>query len=569
MFNTPVLFLIFNRPDTTQLVFEKIREIQPKQLFIAADGPRMDKPGEAEICLETRNWVLQHIDWDCEVKTRFNEINLGCGKNVSGAITWFFDNVEEGIILEDDCVPSINFFSFCECLLEKYRYHENVFMIGGTNHQKKKRGNASYYFSAYGHIWGWATWRKAWRKYSYFLDVIDDDTIKKDLLYYFKTKPEIEYWYSTFKMMKENPIDTWDYQWYITLFHNKARNIIPNVNLVTNIGFTLDATHTKCFIEGISNKPVKSLGKITHPKKIIINRKADLYTFYNTDLMHHRKPSRKSIFYHWEYVKNRMIRILSKMLSDFKLYRLTKLGISWRELKKLEKNKTKGFSVLFGKKIQITDSFWHLFGLREIFIDETYRFSSVNEHPYIIDCGANIGLSVIYFKRNFPKAIIDCFEPDALIFKKLQHNVNQFNAENVTFHQKAVWMDDKEISFVSDGSVGGHIGEVKPGESNSIPAVRLKSFLDKKVDFLKLDIEGAEFEVLQDCADKLCNVENIFVEYHSCHEKEQMIGELLIILKNAGFKVYIKEAWENMKLPFIEKKGPFYDLQLNIFGYRR
>jgi FkbM family methyltransferase len=255
--------------------------------------------------------------------------------------------------------------------------------------------------------------------------------------------------------------------------------------------------------------------------------------------------------------------------SNRKLFKLLKLGISWRELKKLEKNKTKGFSVLFGKEIQITDSFWHLFGLREIFIDETYRFSSVKEHPYIIDCGANIGLSVIYFKQKFPQAIIDCFEPDEQIFKKLQHNVNQFNAENVTFHQNAVWVNNKDISFISDGSVGGHISEAHSEKSDSISAVRLKDFLNQKVDFLKIDIEGAEFDVIRDCVEELHNVENIFVEYHSSHEQEQMLGELLIFLKNAGFKVYIKEAWENMKHPFIEKKGPFFDLQLNIFGYRR
>lgn len=255
--------------------------------------------------------------------------------------------------------------------------------------------------------------------------------------------------------------------------------------------------------------------------------------------------------------------------SNYKLFRLKQLGISWRELKKLEKKKGNEFSYLFRKKIQITDPFWYLFGLQEIFIDETYSFKSDLINPYIIDCGANIGLSAIYFKKKYPNAIIDCFEADKLIFNKLHYNINQFNFNNITLHQKAIWINNNELSFISDGSVGGHIIETNFKKENLVPAVRLKDFLDKKVNFLKIDIEGVEFEVVHDCAEKLNNVENIFVEYHSSHENEQKIGELLIILKNAGFKIYIKEAWENMKNPFIEKKGPYFDLQLNIFGYRR
>lgn len=261
-------------------------------------------------------------------------------------------------------------------------------------------------------------------------------------------------------------------------------------------------------------------------------------------------------------------RIRKAIYARFELYSLKKLGISWKELLNLHKSKSKGFSRLFNKQIKITNEFWHLFGLKEIFIDETYKFKSSVQNPYIIDCGSNIGLSVIYFKKLYPDAIIDCFEPDETIFTKLIYNVEQFNSSHVTFHKKAIWKHNEGINFVSDGSVGGHISE-NVQTQHKIESQRLKDLLHGKVDFLKIDIEGAEYDVIKDCENELHNVEHIFIEYHSLHETEQNIAEILHILKQAGFRVYIKEAWENMIHPFCEKKGPFFDLQLNIFGYRK
>jgi hypothetical protein len=163
--NTPVLFLIFNRPNTTEQVFEAIAKAKPRCLFVAADGPRTDKEGEAEKCQAVRD-IIKRVDWDCEVKTLFREQNLGCKEAVSSAITWFFEQVEEGIILEDDCLPSDSFFSFCAELLEKYRDDKRIMMISGDNFQDGiQRGDASYYFSSVPWIWGWATWRRAWRLY--------------------------------------------------------------------------------------------------------------------------------------------------------------------------------------------------------------------------------------------------------------------------------------------------------------------------------------------------------------------------------------------------------------------
>ena len=219
MLQQPILFLIFNRPDSTQKVFDQIRKAKPKYFYIASDGPRSNKPDDIVLCDTTRNIVLNNIDWDCKITTRFQSANQGCGKHVSGAISWFFQNVEQGIILEDDCVPSTSFFEFCDELLYKYADNKKIYMIGGSNFQRKSY-QESYYFSAYGHIWGWATWRRAWQHYDFTLKSISDQSFRNNLSHYFSDQREKNYWYEVFKKMKTNPVDTWDYQWNFSIWSN-------------------------------------------------------------------------------------------------------------------------------------------------------------------------------------------------------------------------------------------------------------------------------------------------------------------------------------------------------------
>lgn len=258
---TPVLFLIFNRPDTTEKVFEEIRKAQPKKLFVAADGPRAYKEGEVELCVQTRA-IIEKIDWDCEVKTLFREENLGCKKAVSEGITWFFDNVKEGIILEDDCLPNSSFFTFCEAMLEKYRDDERIMHISGDNPLNEEPDN-SYYFVKTPHIWGWATWRRAWTKYDVDMKSYPDFKIEN----VFKESYIQKYWLKVFKRVLDGEIDTWDYQWAYSLFYNNAFSIVPKKVLVSNLGFNENATHiTNDYRFG--NRPSQEMEQIIHPEKI-------------------------------------------------------------------------------------------------------------------------------------------------------------------------------------------------------------------------------------------------------------------------------------------------------------
>ena len=243
----PVLFMIFNRPETTKRVFETIRNERPYRLFVAADGPRPNKPDEAEKCAEARK-IATAVDWECEIKTLFREENLGCGSAPARAITWFFENVEEGIILEDDCLPSHDFYLFCAMLLERYRYDHRIMEIGGNNFLSDSISNeeSSYYFSNHNMIWGWATWRRAWQHYDFEMKLYKKvrDTPHMDSC--FHSFYELNY----FKWVFDKTVDTidkvtwWDYQWEFMRRINSGLVIVPKKNLVINLGLGTNATHT-------------------------------------------------------------------------------------------------------------------------------------------------------------------------------------------------------------------------------------------------------------------------------------------------------------------------------------
>jgi len=242
-FETPVLFLIFNRPTTTQAVFEKIREIKPAFLYVAADGPRPDRIDEAAKCLQTRE-ILRQVDWPCEVNTLFRETNFGCRHAVSSAIDWFFENVEAGIIIEDDVLPDISFFYFCADLLKKYKDDLTVFQINGTNFlTKRPELTASYFFSKYPFIWGWATWKRAWAHYD--LEMSDypkyeHENILKNVL---STRKERRYHLGSFKRIYYRKYNSWDPQWEYAVLKNNGLSITPMYNLSVNIGTNNQSTH--------------------------------------------------------------------------------------------------------------------------------------------------------------------------------------------------------------------------------------------------------------------------------------------------------------------------------------
>lgn len=241
----PVLFLVFNRIDTTKEVFAQIKKIKPPKLYIASDGPREGRPDESINVQKIRTFLLESINWDCEVFTRFNEVNLGCKISVSQSIDWFFQKEEMGIVLEDDCLPSQSFFQFCQLLLQKYQYDERIFLITGYNKQNNwRKDEHDYFFSNLGGIWGWASWKRAWNHYDVDIKDIDNfianDGFAKSLGKSLgKLKQEMIY----NSVIRDN-VDTWAMQWGYARHKNNALTCIPSMSLIKNIGFGENATHT-------------------------------------------------------------------------------------------------------------------------------------------------------------------------------------------------------------------------------------------------------------------------------------------------------------------------------------
>ncbi len=274
----PIALFIFNRPDTTARVFAAIRAARPQRLLIVADGPRSDRPGEAERCAAARA-AAEQIDWPCEVTRNYADANLGCRRRLSSGLDWVFESVAEAIILEDDCLPEATFFPFCAELLERYRNDERVMHISGDNFQTGRARTAfSYYFSRFPHVWGWASWRRAWRHYDVNLARWPELRAGGWLRDWLGDARAARQWTQLFDRTHRREIDTWDFQWTLACWAQSGLSILPAVNLVSNIGFNAEATHTRAG-NRLANLPTQPLAfPLRHPTFVIRDAQADAFT---------------------------------------------------------------------------------------------------------------------------------------------------------------------------------------------------------------------------------------------------------------------------------------------------
>lgn len=276
---TPILFVIFNRKETALTSLAAIKKVRPKKMYISGDGPRSHVPGEEEKVKNTRAAILDAIDWECEVKTRFQEENIGCGPGVFSAISWLFQEEEQGIILEDDCVAKESFFPYVEELLERYKNDERIAQISGFNELGQTFSEDSYSFSSYYVCWGWATWRRAWQHMDYKMEW-RTSTQKDDILLNcgYKGK-DYNYWKRRVKAVNDKTVSAWDYQWCFSAASQNQLGIFPNTNLISNIGFDNDATHTgkNPFINYEAQADLSF--PLKHPKYILANFEFDMNYF--------------------------------------------------------------------------------------------------------------------------------------------------------------------------------------------------------------------------------------------------------------------------------------------------
>lgn len=279
-FQVPVLFCVFNRPDLTERVFSAIARQQPRHLLIAGDGPRDGVANDEDRVRQTRQ-IIERIDWPCQLETRLATSNIGCRRHMAESISWAFELHEQVIILEDDCLPDPTFFGFCETLLQRYGDDPRIMMISGDNFQPQPRSAFNYYYSKYSHIWGWASWRRAWQHYDLGMSDWPDQKRRGLLDAWCCSDEEHTYWTDIFDRQHAGEIDTWDYSWAWACWTHSGLTVLPETNLVTNIGFRADGTHTIDPASRFANRLTAGVEKIRHPTVVARDLCADEHTWHN------------------------------------------------------------------------------------------------------------------------------------------------------------------------------------------------------------------------------------------------------------------------------------------------
>jgi hypothetical protein len=305
---SPVVLIVFNRPRTTQIVFDRIRQAKPNLLMIIADGPRADRPSETALCGTVRK-IVEKVDWPCQVLTNYSSDNMGCRRRVASGLDWVFHNVEEAIILEDDCLPDPTFFHFCEELLVRYHDEKRVLQVSGSNFLFSRcEIRDSYYFSRYPQCWGWATWRRAWQHYD--VDMRAWKVNRERYLAQFTDPKERAFWATSWDNTYSGALDTWDSQWMLVYLETSGLSIVPKANLVTNMGFGADATHTRSRLAAIRPAFKSVRFPLQHPSNVVRHVQADELTARR--LFYQRSVLGKAT----EVVKRRVLALTSRMRSS-------------------------------------------------------------------------------------------------------------------------------------------------------------------------------------------------------------------------------------------------------------
>lgn len=280
-----VLLITFNRPDNTLRVLESILSAKPKELFVFQDGPRESNDTDIVKCGEVRKIIEDKKAFsDTDIYTNYSDTNLGCGRGPSSAISWFFENVEEGIIFEDDCIPHPDFFSYCCELLEKYRLDERIAFIGGCNYGYTFETDESYCFASGHHqTWGWATWKRSWSLFDYDLEGLTNNSFQRIVSNYYQSLRQREYWCNIFDLVKKDKMGgtCWDYQFYFSMWSKSMLAIYPRTNLVINIGTDEDATHTQNGNDRLFLSETHKIMPLVHPDRVTHNYKIDDFMMRN------------------------------------------------------------------------------------------------------------------------------------------------------------------------------------------------------------------------------------------------------------------------------------------------
>ena len=567
----PVVLFVFNRPWHTRQTLEALHAntlSDQSELIVFSDGPKSGaSPVEIEKINEVRA-VVQEKSWCKSVKLIKSEANLGLAQSIISGVTEIVNQYGKIIVLEDDVVTSPGFLKYMNEVLDLYEKEEQVMHISGYMFPVKGNLPPTFFYNT-ASCWGWATWKNRWIHFRN-----DAQTLFREIYHAHRLKDfNLDNTADFGRQLQANISgikETWAIKWYASFFLKNGLALHPYPYLTNNFGH--DLTGQNCAPSAVFHWDI-----LAH--EIPVERISLKESLKARRLM--------KLFYRNLHSPAKDFKSFLRSLIPFRVRKAIKFLMSStargnyfsnrKRIQEIERIKNipryiRSQTGLLGFPFWFNDSASFLFMYREIFEKEIYHFTTDSANPYIIDCGSNIGLSIVYFKKLFPQSAIVGFEPEPEAFATLQENIRLSGLDGIELKNKGVWDCETFLDFSPDGSDGGRIAPKKyRNHTLPIETVRLKDFLQEKpVDLLKMDIEGAELTVINDCRAELHNVKRVFIEYHSFSGEPQDLDSILRILKDAGFRYIITNPGLTSENPFdqvITDAG--MDMQFNIYGIRQ
>jgi len=561
----PVVLFVYNRPEHTKKTLQALSGnmlADQTTLYVFADGPKINASKEELNRIDQTRAVLKQKKWCSEVFIQENDSNLGLANSVVKGVSSILNKFDCAIILEDDILTHPYFLSFMNGGLELYKSEQQVYGVSGYQFPHNGKIKPSTYFLPVMSSWGYGTWSDRWNKINFNGNDLLKQVEQRQLI------PNMRFGSFDFYQMLKDQVsgknDSWAVRFYTSMLLDDGVFLYPRETLLQNIGFDGSGVHCEYDEERQATTDVRSsrVNFVLQKQEIRLNPK--IVKLFRVDTQRGNSTLK---------LKKKLKNGIKKLLAP-ELMQLLKRKVATAEkdpygsLKNFPRY-TETKATLLGKAIIIPDAASFLFMHKEIFEQEIYKFKASVKTPYIVDAGANIGLATIYFKHVFPNAEIVAFEPDQEIFRILKHNLESFDAKDVQLVKKGLWNEERQIGFMSEGADGGLISNSQILGNTIINVVSLKGYLYKKVDFLKMDIEGAETVVLQNIESKLYFVDRIFIEYHSFVGEAQTLDVIINILTKAGFRLHINAPGLSSKQPFIARSEyNNMDMQLNIYAFK-
>ena len=565
----PVLLLAFARPDLLARVIAQVREAAPARVFISVDGPRHGRADDLESSAACRALVAE-VDWPCEVHTRFLETNHGCKFAISGAISWFFEHVEEGVILEEDCIPGASFFPYCAAMLERYRADERVGLVSGDNFAPSKSwGKRGHGFTRYAFIWGWATWRRAWRKFDRDLTDWPERRDSGWLVSLGLAQEEARHWRGIFDLCYGGRrYDSWAFPWMYSCWKAGMLCAYPACNLVSNIGFDDRGTHTTQSGDTNQGVPIAELEDPSPgPSRVEADRDTDRLLARRYYKVRHVKPVAR--------VSRGLRRLAARFGNTFvAAVGGRRKGIRARLALLRAGEGGAGEVKLDGLNWAYADAESFAGDFERIWLQGRYDFQTPGvESPLVIDCGAGVGLGVLAWKRRVPGVRVIALEAGSGLFSLLSRNVEGGGGDGVELRRQALAAHAGKARFLAFGNGKGHVVRGLPRESGrnleDVETTTLEDLIgSREVALLKLSVEGAEEALLAASPAVLRKVARVYVDHVMSTRREQRLDEMLALLRAAGFRVHVQTETLSPR-PFVlrgEEEGTLQRVQL--YAYR-